>query len=298
MEPQTLDGRLARVYPRGTHHTPAMADDLQWRANLFRIQVLRMVYERQSGHIGGAFSAAELLTALYFHHLRLDPARPDWPGRDRLLYSKGHACAMLYTVLAHRGYLPVDELLTFRALNSRLQGHPEPAKTPGVEIPAGPLGHGVAIGAGMALGARLAHASYRIYTVLGDGEIDAGVIWEGALVAAKYALANLVAILDYNGVQQTGTTAQVLPTEPILDKWRAFGWHTIEIHGHNMLQVLDALDQADEMHGRPTVIVARTTKGKGVSFMEGDPYWHGNPPNAEQFARALQELEEEVARWQ
>jgi len=275
-----------------------MVADLARRAYEFRMQVLRMVYNHQTGHIGGAFSSAEILTALYFHHLRVDPERPDWPDRDRLLFSKGHACAMLYTFLAHRGFLPIEELMTFRAIDSRLQGHPEPAKTPGVEIPAGPLGHGVAVGAGLALGARMSGASWRVYTVLGDGEINAGVIWEGALVAAKYGLENLVAILDYNGVQQTGTTMHVLPTEPIGDKWGAFGWHVIEIHGHNMFQVLEALDRADEMHGKPTVIIARTTKGKGVSFMENDPYWHGSAPTEAQLDAALAELEAEVAKWQ
>ena len=288
----------ARVYPYGPQHNPEMVADLARRAYEFRMQVLRMVYNHQTGHIGGAFSSAEILTALYFHHLRVDPERPDWPDRDRLLFSKGHACAMLYTCLAHRGFLPIEELMTFRAIDSRLQGHPEPAKTPGVEIPAGPLGHGVAVGAGLALGARMSGASWRVYTVLGDGEINAGVIWEGALVAAKYGLENLVAILDYNGVQQTGTTMHVLPTEPIADKWRAFGWHVIEIHGHNMFQVLEALDRADEMHGKPTVIIARTTKGKGVSFMENDPYWHGSAPTEAQLDAALAELEAEVAKWQ
>ncbi len=287
----------AAVYPHGPKHPDEMVADLARRAYEYRIQVLRMVNNHKTGHIGGAFSVAEILTALYFHHLRIDPDVPDWPGRDRLLFSKGHACAMLYTCLAHRGYFPVDELMTFRAINSRLQGHPEPGKTPGVEVPAGPLGHGVAIGTGLALAARMDSAPWRVYAILGDGELGAGVIWEGALAAAKYHLDNLVAIIDYNGVQQTGTTLHVLPTEPIDVKWRAFGWHVIEIHGHNMFQVLEALDQADEMHGKPTAIIARTTKGKGVSFMENNPYWHGAAPNEAQFAAALAELEAEVTLW-
>jgi transketolase len=289
---------LPLVHPYGTRHMPEMIADLSRRAVEFRIQVLRMVYEHQTGHIGGAFSIAEILTALYFHHLRVDPGNPDWPDRDRLVFSKGHACAMLYTCLAHRGYFPVEELATFRCLNSRLQGHPERQKTPGIEVPAGPLGHGVAIGAGMGLAAKLDGSSRRIYVVLGDGEINAGVIWEGALVAAKYQIDNLVAILDYNGVQQTGPTAEVMPTEPIADKWRSFGWHVIEIHGHNMRQVLEALDEADEIHAQPVIIVARTTKGKGVSFMEYDHDWHGKPPSTAQFEVALAELEEGVVQWQ
>jgi len=243
--------------------------------------------------------------------VRVDPAHPDWGDRDRVLFSKGHACAMLYTALAHRDFFPVEELLTFRMFHSRLQGHPDRLKTPGVEICAGPLGHGVAIGVGMALALKMrgnkpsafsapsAMASpARVYVVLGDGEINAGVIWEGALAAAKYRLGNLTAILDYNGIQQTGATADVLPTEPIADKWKSFGWHVQEIHGHNIAEILNALDRADEVHARPSIIIARTTKGKGVSFMEYDHRWHGMPPNQEQFEAALAELQEGLKRWQ
>ena len=203
------------VYRHGPHHPEAMVADLSRRAYEYRTHVLRMVYGRKSGHIGGAFSCAEILTALYFHHLRVDPERPDWGDRDRLVFSKGHACAMLYTVLAHRGFFPVAELPTFRGLNSRLQGHPEPQKTPGVEVAAGPLGHGVAVGAGMALAARMDGSKRKVYVILGDGELNSGVIWEGMMTAAKFALDNLKVIVDYNGVQQTGTTRQVMPTEPI-----------------------------------------------------------------------------------
>ena len=287
-----------RAYPHGTRHTPDMIADLSGRAYEYRRQVLRMVYARKSGHIGGAFSIAEILTALYFHHLRVDPGNPLWPDRDRLVFSKGHACAMLYTVLAHRGFFPVEELATFRCLNSRLQGHPEPAKTPGVEVAAGPLGHGVAIGAGMALGARLAGSRRNVYVILGDGELDAGLIWEGLLVAAKFGLSHLKIIIDYNGVQQTGPTSSVMPTEPIADKLAAFNWHVTEIHGHNMAEILDALDLVDEIHGRPAAIVARTTKGKGVSFMENAHEWHGAIPNDDQYRQALEELREGARQWQ
>ena len=287
-----------KLYAYGTRHTPGMIRDLSLRAYEYRTHVLRMVYERKSGHIGGAFSIAEILTALYFHQLRLDPENPGWEDRDRLVFSKGHACAMLYTVLAHRGYFPIAELRTFRALNSRLQGHPEPAKTPGVEVAAGPLGHGVAIGAGMALAARMAGSRRKTYVVLGDGELNSGVIWEGLMLGAKFGLDNLTVIVDYNGVQQTGTTKDVMPTEPITDKWAAFNWHVIEIHGHNMAAILDALDLADEIHGRPVVIIARTTKGKGVSFMEHLPQWHGGIPTERQFEQALVELREGVDQWQ
>jgi transketolase len=257
-----------------------------------------MVFERKSGHIGGAFSIAEILTVLYFHQLRLDPKEPHWNDRDRLVFSKGHACAMLYTVLANRGFFPVDELSTFRALNSRLQGHPEPDKTPGVEVAAGPLGHGVAIGVGMALAARIEGSRRKIYVILGDGELNAGLIWEGALVAAKFGLDNLTVIVDYNGVQQTGTTQHVMPTEPITEKWASFSWHVIEVHGHNTKAILDALDEAADIHGRPVVIIARTTKGKGVSFMENSPKWHGGVPNDAEYELALAELQEGAGRWE
>lgn len=292
------NGLSDRLYPYGVRHAPEMIRDLSQRAYEYRAHVLRMVYERKSGHIGGAFSIAEILTALYFHQLRLDPENPAWEDRDRLVFSKGHACAMLYTVLAHRGYFPVDELGTFRALNTRLQGHPEPAKTPGVEVAAGPLGHGVAIGAGMALVARMVGSRRRVYVVLGDGELNSGVIWEGLMLGAKFGLDNLRVIVDYNGVQQTGSTKHVMPTEPIADKWAAFNWHVIEIHGHNVAEILNALDYADEIHGRPVVIIARTTKGKGVSFMENASQWHGGIPTPEQFETALAELTEGAKQWQ
>jgi len=257
-----------------------------------------MVYRAQTGHIGGSFSAAEIVAALYLHQLRLDPANPTWPDRDRFLLSKGHAVPILYVALAARGFLAPEELLHFRQLDSRLPGHPEPTTTPGVEITAGPLGHGLAVGAGLALGARLTKRSYHTYILLGDGEINAGGIWEAALFASKYRLDNLTAILDYNGVQQTGATADVLPTEPIADKWRAFGWHVIEIHGHNVRQVLDALDLATEVHARPCIIIARTTKGKGVSFMEYNHAWHGKPPTESEYRAARAELEKGVAQWE
>jgi len=293
------------------YHSEELVRELSAKAQSFRIQVLDMVYNAQTGHLGGALSIAEVLTSLYFHHLRIDPARPDWPERDRLLFSKGHACAMLYTVMAHRGFFPVEELNTFRQIDSRLQGHPDRVKLPGIEVCAGPLGHGIAVGAGMALAQKMAGTKpssfsapsgratpARVYTILGDGEINAGVIWEGAMTAAKYRLGNLTAILDYNGTQQTGATADVMSTEPIADKWLSFGWHVQEIHGHNVAEILNALDRADEVHARPSIIIARTTKGKGVSFMEYDHNWHGMPPNQAQYQQALAELQEELKQWQ
>ena len=293
------------------YHSEALIRDISAKAQRFRLHVLEMVYSAQSGHIGGAFSAAEIVASLFFHQMRLDPKKPDWVDRDRLLFSKGHACAILYTALAYKGFFPVEELLTFRKMNSRLQGHPDPIKTPGVEAAAGPLGHGICIGVGMALAARMrdikpssqtspsAMASpTRTFVLCGDGELNSGVIWEGVMAAAKFKLGNLTVILDYNGIQQTGATADVMPTEPIAPKWEAFGWHTQEIHGHNVREVLEALDRAAEVHARPSVIIARTTKGRGVKLFEYDNRWHGQAPNKEQYEAAKRELEEGLKAWQ
>ena len=289
-------------------HSDELAVNIAGAAREIRVDVLRMVYTAQTGHLGGSFSAAEIVAALYMHHLRVDPRRPDWPDRDRFVLSKGHAAPLLYAVLARQGFIPADELSTFRHFPTRLEGHPD-RRVPGVEMVAGPLGHGVAVGTGLAWAlsrdggkpssasapsARAARA--RVYVLLGDGELDAGVIWEGALAGAKYRLGNLTAIVDANGVQQTGATADVLPTEPLAAKWAAFGWHVQEIHGHNVREVLDALDRADEVHAMPSVIIARTTKGRGVSFMEYDHRWHGGVPTREQYEKALAELEEAPSR--
>ena len=290
-------------------HTEAEVKEIARVAQTLRLDILKMVYGAQSGHLGGAFSAAEIVASLYWHHLRVDPQDPAWDGRDRFILSKGHASALLYAALARRGFFPVDELLLFRHLNSRLNGHPD-RDVPGVEAVAGPLGHGVAVGAGLALALRMGvgkpsaltapsgHASRgRVYVLLGDGELNAGVVWEGVMTAAKYRLGNLVAIVDCNGVQQTGATADVMPLEPLADKWRAFGWHVQEVDGHDVGAVLSALHQADDVHARPAVILARTTKGRGVSFMEYDHRWHGGAPDREHYELALAELEEGLAAW-
>lgn len=290
-------------------HSESEIRDISRIAQELRIDVLKMVFRAQSGHLGGPFSAAEIVASLYWHHLRIDPARPDLDDRDRFLLSKGHAAPLLYAALARRGFFPVEELTTFRRLNSRLKGHPD-RDIPGVEIVAGPLGHGVAIGAGIALALRTGipkpsaisapsgRASRgRVYVLLGDGELDAGLIWEGAMTAAKYRLGNLVAIVDCNGVQQTGATADVMPLEPLADKWRAFNWHVQEINGHSVGETLAALDRADEVHAQPAVILARTTKGKGVHFMEYDHRWHGGAPDRAHYELALAELEEGLRAW-
>ena len=289
------------------YHSEKLIRELAIKALEMRMDVLKMIHHAQTGHLGGALSSAEILASLFFHHLRLYPENPDHPERDRILFSKGHACAMLYAAMAHRGFFPVEELMTFRKLDSRLQGHPDRLKLPGIEVPAGPLGHGIAVGTGMALAlksnltkpssgsAPSARSSLaKVYAVLGDGEINAGVVWEGALAAAKYRLGNLTVVLDYNGIQQTGATADVMNTEPIASKWESFGWQVQQVHGHNVREILDALDRADEVHARPTVIIARTTKGKGVSFMEYDHRWHGQPPDREQFEQAMSELKSQI----
>lgn len=276
------------------YHPEKLVLELEQRARQLRLDVVEMIYRAQSGHPGGSLSAADILAALFFHHLRLDPARPQWPERDRFILSKGHAAPALYAALAHRGFFPLEELWSLRQLDSRLQGHPDRLKTPGVEMTSGALGHGLAIGVGLALGARLSEAPWRTYVLLGDGEIQAGVVWEGALFAAKYRLNTLTAILDYNDVQLDGPVHEIMPLEPVVEKWRSFGWAVLEIDGHHMGQILDALDEAVHIHAHPTIIVAHTVKGKGVSFMENQSRWHGRAPNEEQHRQAVMELSEEV----
>ena len=274
-------------------HPESLIEDLTEKTRELRVEVVKMVHRASSGHPGGSLSAAEIVAALYFHQLRLDPAHPDWPERDRFILSKGHAAPLLYAALAHRGFFPREELTTLRQLDSRLQGHPDRMRTPGVEMTAGALGHGLPIGVGLAMAARLNDAPYRTYVLLGDGEIQAGVIWEGAMAAAKFRLDQLTAILDYNDVQLDGPVHEIMPLEPVADKWRAFNWHVIRIDGHNIGQVLDGLDEAENVHGRPTIIIAHTTKGKGVSYMENRSAWHGRAPSDEEFRIALAELGEE-----
>ena len=271
-------------------HTPRLIKDLEQTARELRIDSLRMIYERGQGHPGGTLSAAEIMTALYFHQMNIDPGKPDWENRDRFILSKGHASTVLYVALAKRGFFPVDELKTWGKLGSRLQGHPDRLKTPGVDMSAGCLGHGISIGAGLCLAGRIRGLDYRTYVVAGDGECQAGIIWEGAMLAAKYKLAKLTTIVDFNEVQLDGTVEEIMPLRPFKEKWTSFDWNTIEIDGHDMKAVLDALDAAAGVGDRPTVIIARTVKGKGVSFMEGKAEWHGKAPSPEEFARASEEL--------
>ena len=277
-----------------SYHSESLIIELEARARELRLDIIEMIHRRQSGHPGGSLSAAEIVAALFFHHMRLDPAKPDWSERDRFILSKGHASALLYSALARRGFFPWQDTERWGELDCHLQAHPDRLKTPGVDMTSGLLGHGVAIGAGLALAARLNRLKYRVYVLLGDGECQGGIVWEGANAAAKFHLANLTAIMDYNDVQLDGAVHDILPLEPVVDKWRAHNWAVLEINGHDMRQVLDALDTATEIHDRPTVIVARTTKGKGVSFMENNSYWHGVPPNDEQYLRAVAELKGEA----
>jgi len=263
---------------------------LQEEARQLRLQSLAMIHRRGAGHPGGTLSCAEIIAAL-FHKMRLDPARPDWPERDRFILSKGHASAILYVALARRGFFPVEDLYHWGELDCHLQGHPDRLKTPGVEMTAGILGHGLPVAVGLALSARLRGQHGRIYVLLGDGECQGGIVWEGAMAAHKFRLAGITAILDHNDVQLDGPVHDIMPLEPLAAKWRAFGWAVLEIDGHNVRQVLEALDTAEQIHDRPTMIVAYTTKGKGVSYMENDARWHGVAPNDAEFAQAVRELE-------
>ena len=272
--------------------TPEKIAELEEMARQLRVDSLRLIHRRGAGHPGGSLSAAEIMAVLYFHWLQIDPARPDWEGRDRFILSKGHASALLYSALSRRGYFPFQELDNWGEVDCRHQGHPDRLKTPGVDMTSGILGHGVAVGAGLALAARLKKLSYSTYVLLGDGECQGGIVWEGAVTAAKYRLSNLTAILDNNDVQLDGPVHEVMPLEPLGDKWLACGWHVIEINGHSVPEVAQALDLAGEIHDRPTIIIAHTTKGKGVSFMENKSYWHGNVPDAGQLAQAMLELGE------
>lgn len=266
------------------------------RALELRRHVVRMAYESQSGHVGGGLSAADIVAALYFDVLRVRPEEPDWPERDRFILSKGHAAAVWYAALAMRGFFPLEELATYRKFPTRLQGHPELGRPPGVEFMSGSLGHGLAGALGMALGARLLRNGARCYVVLGDGEVQEGLVWEASLAAVNLKAGNLCAMLDYNHQQSGGPLESIAPLEPVAAKWRAFGWIVEEVDGHDVAQILDALDRfiARADGDRPTFLVCHTVKGKGVSFMENDNKWHGAPRNAEEYRRAMAELGAEV----
>jgi transketolase len=260
-------------------------------AKRLRRHIITMIGKAGSGHPGGSLSAVEILTTLYFKVLRHKPQDPDWPDRDRFILSKGHAAPVLYATLAECGYFPVAELATLRQLDSRLQGHTDRTATPGVEMSSGALGQGLSFGIGVALAGRLNSQGYRTYVLLGDGECDEGQVWEAAMAASHFKVDNLCAIVDNNGQQIGGWNRDVMNLDPFPQKWQAFGWQVIEVDGHSIPQLIQAFDRAKKIEGQPTVIIAHTTKGKGVSFMENNPDFHGKAPNAEEVKIALKELE-------
>lgn len=264
---------------------------LKSKANELRKNIITMIHEAKSGHPGGALSIADVVTALYFDEMHIDPANPKWPERDRLILSKGHTCPVVYAALAMRGYYKLDHIHTLRKLGSILQGHPDMKKTPGLDMTSGSLGQGLSAGVGMAIGAKLDKLPSRVFVILGDGEIQEGQVWEAAMTAAKYKLNNLVAIVDCNNLQVDGFCSEIMPVEPLDKKWEAFGWEVIKIDGHDMEQVVAALAQAKKS-GKPVCILATTVKGKGVSYMENVCEWHGIAPDAEQYRCAMNELEE------
>lgn len=268
-----------------------LRNKLEKKARLLRWDIVKMTGCAGSGHPGGSLSAADIVAVLYWHHLRHKPQEPDWPDRDRFVLSKGHSCPALYAALAETGYFERETLWTLRQVGSILQGHPDMRKTPGVEISSGALGHGLSVANGMSLAARLDKKDYQVYVMIGDGESQEGEIWEAAMFAAHYKLDNLVAIVDHNGLQIDGPVSEVMEVEPLDRKWSSFGWHTFSIDGHNIDEIFDALEEADKVKGKPCVIIARTIKGKGVSFMEGAVDFHGKAPCEEETEAALKEIE-------
>jgi transketolase len=256
-----------------------------------RQDLIHVLHGIQTGHPGGSLSMTEILVMLYFEKLRIDPARPRNPDRDRFILSKGHGAPMLYEVLAERGFFPREDIKSLRQIGSHLQGHPCALKTPGIELSTGPLGLGLSAGLGMAMAARLDGRDYRTYVLMGDGELQEGIVWEGAMSAAKFAAGNLRVIVDYNGVQLDGTLDEIMPLGDLSAKWRAFGWQVIEVDdGHDLALLSEAFDQATTIEDRPTAILARTVKGKGVSFMEGKSAWHGKPISDDDYTKAMKEL--------
>jgi transketolase len=265
--------------------------ELRRTATGLRRNILHMIHQARSGHPGASLSSADLVTVLYYDEMRIDPADPAWPERDRFLLSKGHACPVLYAVLAMKGYFEMELLATLRQLDGILQGHPDMRKTPGVDYTTGSLGHGLSLGVGMALAGKLDRHDYRTYVMLGCGEMQEGLIWEALMAGAKYGLDNLCAIVDYNQLQLDGHNDEVMPLGDLVAKLAAFDWHVIECDGHDIAGIRAALAEARRTSSRPSVIVAHTVKGKGVSFMENQVDWHGKVPTDEQHAQAMAELE-------
>lgn len=267
-------------------------EELEIMAKKVRKGIIEAVYSNNSGHPGGSLSIADILTVLYFKEMNINPKNPKWEDRDRLVLSKGHCSPALYSCLANRGYFPVEDLKTFRNINSYLQGHPDMKNIPGVDMTTGSLGQGLSSANGMAIAGKMEGKDYRVYCVLGDGEIEEGQIWEAAMTSAKYKLDNLCVIVDNNNLQIDGTIEEVMSPYPIDEKFRSFGFQIINIDGHNIREIIDALDVAKNVKEKPVCIIAKTIKGKGISYMENKAEWHGKAPNEEQYELALKELEE------
>jgi transketolase len=273
----------------------ALINFLQVKAYELRCDVIDMIHHGGSGHPGGSLSAAEIVATLYWHVMRVDSVRPDWEDRDRLVLSKGHAAPIVYAALAHKGYFAREHLKTLRQLGSILQGHPDCRKTPGLDMTSGSLGQGLSIALGMALGARQAGKDFRVYCLLSDGETQEGMVWEAAMAAAHYRVASLTAIVDYNNLQVDGWIHEVMGIEPFADKWRAFGWEVLQVDGHDVPALLWAFARTREVTPRPSVLICRTVKGKGVSFMENVMEWHASPITKEQRDQAIAELQQALA---
>ena len=272
---------------------PAPLEELPSIARRIRREIIEMIGAAKSGHPGGSLSAVEILVELYFHRLRIDPKNPQWPDRDRFILSKGHAAPVLYAVMAEAGYAetPISQLITLRKLGSVYQGHPDVRFLHALEASTGSLGEGLSLALGLGLAARLDGRKSRTYVLLGDGEIQEGQIWEAAMAAAFHKVDNIVAIVDYNGIQLDGFVKDIMNVAPLADKWRAFGWHTLEIDGHDLAAIRSAFDEAEATKGQPTCVVAHTIKGKGVSFMENNPKFHGTAPAPDEVRMALEELQ-------
>lgn len=266
------------------------ARELAVTAAKIRLAALDAVHTAASGHIGGSLSVTDLLTVLYFEKMRIDPKNPQDPNRDRFVLSKGHCTPALYPTLALRGYFPTEDLKLFRSIEGHLSGHAEMHHVNGVDMSTGSLGQGLSVAVGMAMAGKIDQKDYRVYAAMGDGEIEEGQIWEAGMAAAKYRLDNLCGIIDVNGLQIDGATAEVMPSEPLDQKWASFGWNVIKIDGHDMNAISDALDAAEACKGKPTMILAKTVKGKGVSYMENNAGWHGKAPNDEQYEIGRAEL--------
>ncbi len=286
----SADSMNAEVFSSPAEVKSLSVTEMEAMAKKLRRHIITMTGKAGSGHPGGSLSAVEIVTALYFGLLQHKPSDPQWTDRDRFILSKGHAAPLLYAALAECGYLPIEELITLRQLDSRLQGHTDRTVTPGVEMSAGALGQGLSFAIGVALAGRLNSQKHRVYVLLGDGECDEGQVWEGAMAAAHFKVDNLVAIVDNNGQQIDGWNRDVMNLDPFNKKWQAFGWHVIEVDGHDLAQLIDAFNQAKLIKGQPTVIIAHTIKGKGVSFMENNLDFHGKAPTAAEVERALKEL--------